>query len=224
MEYLSEDPTYLAGGLAVLAGVFLIAMRVTQQGKFLLWAGVSLSLSVLVVGVERLWVTDNERIEQVVYDLGQAVREADAPAALAEMTDDVHLIIGGNTFSGETTRALVEERVSNSRFEFLRITHLVANAGGQSRRGTAEFRVLAGGDFRDTGGLSGAGTGDSSWSLGFRETSPGVWKVNRISPLQLPGGIAFVPPGGGGSRPPQERPPAQGRPGPVPRPRAFYND
>ena len=39
MEFLSEDPTYLAGGLGLLARPFLVALRVTQQGKYLVWAG-----------------------------------------------------------------------------------------------------------------------------------------------------------------------------------------
>ena len=44
MEFLSEDPTYLAGGLTILAGIFLVALKLTQQGKFLVWAGLSLAL------------------------------------------------------------------------------------------------------------------------------------------------------------------------------------
>ena len=38
MEFLSEDATYLAGGLGLLGLVFLIALRVTQRGRFLVWA------------------------------------------------------------------------------------------------------------------------------------------------------------------------------------------
>ena len=75
MTYLSEDPTYLAGGLLLLAGAFLVALKVTQQGKYLIRAGIALGLGLVVVVVEWLWVTDNERIEQVVYDLRRAVSE-----------------------------------------------------------------------------------------------------------------------------------------------------
>ena len=35
MTYLSEDPTYLAGGLLLLAGAFLVALNITQRGKYL---------------------------------------------------------------------------------------------------------------------------------------------------------------------------------------------
>jgi hypothetical protein len=33
MEYLAEDPTYLAGGLALLAVAFLIALRATPKRR-----------------------------------------------------------------------------------------------------------------------------------------------------------------------------------------------
>ncbi len=39
MAFLSEDPTYLLSGLGVVAVTCLIALRVTQQGKFLIAAG-----------------------------------------------------------------------------------------------------------------------------------------------------------------------------------------
>ena len=38
MEFLSEDPTYLAGGLGLIAVGLLIALRVSQQGKYLIGA------------------------------------------------------------------------------------------------------------------------------------------------------------------------------------------
>ena len=36
MYYLSEDPTFLAGSLLLLAGFFVIALKTTQAGKYLL--------------------------------------------------------------------------------------------------------------------------------------------------------------------------------------------
>lgn len=69
MTYLSEDPTYLAGGLVLLAGAFFIALYSTQQGKYLIRGAVALGLALVVVVIEWLWVTDTERIEQLVYDI-----------------------------------------------------------------------------------------------------------------------------------------------------------
>src|SRR5436305_794166 len=97
MEFLSDDPTYLAGGLGLLAGVFLIALRITQQGKYLVWAAVLLALALVVVGVERVWVTNNERIEEAVYRLARAVERGDAPAVLEMLAPDVQYVVSGNT-------------------------------------------------------------------------------------------------------------------------------
>ena len=192
MELFSEDPRYLAGGLAVLAVVFLLAMKVTQQGKFLVWSLVAFGLAVLVVVVEWLWVTDNEKIEQTVYGLGLAVAASDVPGALGLLNDDVRYIRGGSSLPPSQTRALVEDLVANARFDFLKINKLVANAGGQSRRGTAEFRVLAGGSIQRGGFTYNFGSTNSAWSLGLAEKN-GVWKVSRITPVEVPRGENVLP-------------------------------
>jgi hypothetical protein len=197
MEFLSDDPTYLAGGLALLAGAFLIALKLTQQGKYLVWACAALGAALLVVVVERLWVTDNERIEQAVYGLAHAVAASDVPAVSSFLDDDVRFVYsnrgGSVSVPGPTSRAFIESQVANARFDFLRVTQLRTNAGGQSRRGTAEFRVLCSGSIERGGTLLNFGSTNSAWSLGLRETSPGVWKVNRITPVELPRGANIVP-------------------------------
>lgn len=187
MEFLSEDPTFLAGGLGLVAATFLIALRVTQQGKYLVWALSSLALMAAVLVVERVWVTDNEQVEQAVYGLGQAVANSDVEGVLDRLTPDVQLVIGGASTPGPVTRELIKYRISGTKFDFLRVTHLRTNAGGQSRRGTAEFRVLTGGSFEGAYNTLNFGSVNSTWSLGFRETSPRVWKVNRITPVSVPG-------------------------------------
>ncbi|MCA1685222.1 MAG: hypothetical protein LC745_04425 [Planctomycetia bacterium] len=193
MEFLSDDPTYLAGGLGLLGAAFLIATKVTQQGKFLVWGAVSFALALLVVGVERVWVTDNERIEETVYGLGRAVAASDAPGVLDRLTPDVRYVTGGHSLPSATTRAMIEQLVTSSKFDFLRVSHLETRAGGQSRRGQAEFRVLCSGSIQRSQNALNFGSTGSSWSLGLRETSPGVWKVNRISPVQLPGNQNVLP-------------------------------
>jgi hypothetical protein len=197
MEFLSEDPTYLAGGLALLAGAFLIALKLTQQGKFLVWASAALGAAALVVLVERVWVTDNERIEQTVYGLARAVAASDVPGTLALLDDDVRFVqnLRGGTVSVPTsvTRPFIADRVARARFDFLRVTQLRANAGGQSRRGTAEFRVVCGGSIEENGINFNFGSTNSAWSLGLREASPGVWKVNRITPIEVPRGANVLP-------------------------------
>ena len=107
MTFLSEDPTYLAGGLLLLAGAFVIALKVTQQGKYLLGAGVALALALAVVLIEWMWVTDNERIEKVVQDVRTAVLNSDAEAVLAHLTPDVSYSDSDTSRKSEATRALI---------------------------------------------------------------------------------------------------------------------
>ena len=89
MIYLSEDPTYLAGGLFLLAGLFAVALKVTQQGKYLVRAGIAVALALVVIVVEWVWVTDNERIENVVYAVRAAVLKSDVDGVLALLAPDV---------------------------------------------------------------------------------------------------------------------------------------
>jgi hypothetical protein len=188
MEFLSEDPTYVLGVLGILTVGFLIALKVTQQGKYLLYATGVFALAALLVVVERLWVTDAERIEQEVYALGKAVASSDAQGVLDRLTPDVQYVIEGRNRTGEDLKERIMYAVSNAKFDVLRISKLHARAGEQSRRGTAEFKVFSSGEFQPAYShpLHFAAT-NSSWSLGFREISPGVWKVYRISPAHLPG-------------------------------------
>jgi len=192
MEFLSEDPTYVVGGLAIVAAVFLVLLKATQQGKYLIRALVAIGLGLLVLGVERIWVTDNERIETAVYSLAKSVEKSDADGAFRQMTDDVQIVNGGTSTPSLATRVLVKSAIENAKFDFLRITKLTTSAGGQTRRGRAEFQVVAGGSVQRDHSLN-FGTVNSSWSLGFKETSPGVWKVNRITPVNVPGGHMVIP-------------------------------
>jgi hypothetical protein len=184
MTYLSDDPTVLAGGLLLLAAAFGIALKVSQQGKYLIGALIAAGLALLVVAVEWMWVTDTERIEDVVYDLREAVLDSDIDRVMVHLTPNVQFLKGDMALDGAATRGLIRDRLSEVRFEFIGIRNLQVNAGQQSRRGSAEFGVLA---------KTNLGTGNSIWSLGFQETQPGVWKVNRISPVQVPYGSLTMP-------------------------------
>jgi hypothetical protein len=186
MTYLSEDPTVLAGSLLLLAAAFGVALKVTQQGKYLICALIATGLATAVVAVEWMWVTDTERIEDVVYDLRQAVLDSDTDRVMAHLTPNVQFLKGDLARDGEAARSLIQDRLSHITFDFIGIRNLQTNAGQQSRRGSAEFGVLA---------RTNLGTGNSIWSLGFQETQPGVWKVNRISPVQIPYGALTMPSG-----------------------------
>jgi ketosteroid isomerase-like protein len=189
MTFLSEDPTYLAGGLLLLAGAFVIALKVTQQGKYLLGAGVALAMALAVVLIEWMWVTDSERIEKVVQDVRTAVLNSDAEGVLTHLTPDVSYSDSDRSRKSEATRALIRTYVSNIHLEFVRLSDLKTSVGQQTRRGTAEFRVFTRGGYRTTSNIAEGRTAVSAWSLGFQETEPGVWKIYRISPISMPDGI-----------------------------------
>lgn len=193
MTILAEDPTYLVGALGLLAGAFLVALKVTQQAKYLFWAIGVLGLVLAVVVIEQVWVTDNERIQRVVYDLRCAVLASDAEGVLAHLTPDVEYIQRHTILLGEATRSLIRANLANATFDFVHINDLQTSAGRQTRRGTAEFRVYAKGILRASLVTYNVGTANSIWSLGFQETSPGVWKVNRITPVSVPEGAITVP-------------------------------
>lgn len=196
MEYLSEDPIPLAGFFLMVAVAFLVAMRATQQGKYLVRAAIAGALAGAVVLVEWFWVTDNERIEQVVYGLRDAVANSDVEGVLGFMTPDVMYVKGDTALEGEITRAMIRDNLSRVRFDLVRVSNLQTNAGKQSRRGTATFHALFKGAMDAATATVNVGTTNSIWSLGLRETSPGVWKVDRITPVQAPGGDLYVPGGG----------------------------
>jgi hypothetical protein len=185
MSYLSEDPSFLAVGLGLLGVALLIAMHVTQQGRYLIRGLIALGLASVVLVVEHFWVTDGERIERVVYDLRDAVVAANAERVLTYLTPDVQFVQGGNTSTGEATKALIHSTLSNAHFDFVRVSHLQTEAFPQSRRGSAEFRLIASGKIQTPMAQLNFGTTNSDWSLGFTETSPQVWKVDRITPTQL---------------------------------------
>ena len=199
MEFLTEDPTYLMGGLGLLAVVFLIALKVTQQGKFLIWAGGVLGLAVLALAIDWLWVTDTERIEQVVYDLKGAVARSDANGVIAHLAPEAQFAREEMVVSGEPMRAYVRSNLEKVKFEILRITKLRATAMRQARRGTADFRIVASGTYQTPIVTYNFGATNLDWSLGFRETAPGVWKVERISLTRAPKEVP-VPPGAGPSQ------------------------
>ena len=195
MTYLSEDPTYLAGGLLLLGAAFVIALKATQQGKYLIGAATTLALAVLVVIVEWVWVTENEQIEKVVYEVRAAVLKSDADGVLAHLAPNVMYLQGDTALMSDATRELIRKNVSDVQLEFARITELRTNVGQQTRRGIAEFRVFTRGGLKSWSQVSDGMTTMTAWSFGFQETEPGVWKIYRISPVSIPSGVLALPGG-----------------------------
>jgi len=190
MSLISDDPTWLAGGLVLSALACFLAMKATQEGKYMVWGLGALAGAGLVIAVEWAWVTDDERIEAVVYDLRKAMLAGDVEGVLANMTPGVQYVQEGQSLSGDETRGLIKTSLSGSRFETLRVYALQTSAGRQTRRGKAEFKVFVQGDVQGPFGLGGSGTANTAWSLGLEEAKPKVWLVNRITPVSLPYNLA----------------------------------
>ena len=197
-----------------------IALKVTQQGKYLLSAGMALLLALLVVVVEWLWVTDNERIEQVVHDVRTAVLNSDPEGVLAHLTPDAQYAGPESSMTPEATRHLIREYVSNVHLEFLRIMQLKTSVAQQAPRNSRVSRLGAGWDDDDVKrdsewnrrdgvvlGFPGNGTGylenlpnqsdrDSKWlSTSFRrnEFFKRITNGSLFRPQGLPRGQAGAP-------------------------------
>jgi hypothetical protein len=186
MELISENPTYLVAILGVLALTFFVILKATQRGIFLIGVVAATFLSLTVLVIEHVWVTDAERIEAVIEDLRRAVAASDADGVLEHLAPDVEYVQGAESISGPATRAFIRAALSHTQFDFVRVKRLHTHAGQQSRRGTAEFQVATSGNSESQVAPLRFGTTNSSWSLGLVETSPKVWKVNRITPTSLP--------------------------------------
>ncbi len=188
VEWLSEDPWYVIGALGLVALGFLVALKITQQGKYLIRTGIALLLALAVFGIEQFWVTDAERIEAVVKDVGHAVGNADADAVLSYMTSDMELTQGPVSISGPVVRGTIHSMLDQTRFDFLTVSRIEAEAGELSGRGTATFRVHTSGS-TEFGGVTYNFSTDPSgtdWSFGLEKTGDGQWKVNRITYIRGP--------------------------------------
>jgi hypothetical protein len=194
MEFLSDDPTYLAAVLGLAALVFVVLLKMTQQGRYLIYAGVAVVLLLVLLAIERAWVTDAERIENVVYGLADAVQRSNAADAYAFLAPECRLEASADStdllvryvsrqLAGPVTLQKLEDDLPRYTFDYVKVTHLRAHAGAITRMGTADFVVHTMGmqKLPSPVGMMTPPQG-MAWSLGFREVTPGVWKVTRITP------------------------------------------
>ncbi len=221
MSYLAEDPWPLGFALILVASASLIALKVTGQGKFLFWALGSGGLAALLFVVEALWVTDAERIEQVVSDIARAASRGDVEGVMVHLSPDLSLEQEGSTIGegqakgllpklgaaaaavlgrGEAARALIRATLEEARFDFIHIGQMKVEVRPISRLGIAEFRAFGSGTIplRGTQFTFATDASGTDWAFGFEETAPGVWKVTEISAVRLPAGASLALFGGSG--------------------------
>jgi hypothetical protein len=199
MEYLAENPWPLAGALGALALGFLIALKVTQQGKYLIWAAIAAGLMLCGLAIEHFWVTDNERIEAVVYDVAAGVAAGDADRVTRNLAPEATMSLPNESFDNDPFlkaairivnqlqglplgSVLIQQQLRQFRFDYVKVADLRTHAGEHTRQGTAEFLVHAMGEQVDPHYPFATPVRGMGWSFGLRETSPGIWKVTRITP------------------------------------------
>ena len=188
MHYLLEDPTIVVGAMVVLALICLIALMATQRGKFLVWGMGFVLAAAFFLLLEQVWVTDNERIEAVVYALRDATARSDADAVLALTTPDLRLEPSIALAKGPLARAFIKTQLENAKFDYLLIRHLEVASSPQARRGSAQFEVLASGSWQHYNWAT--TPGQAIWSIGLEEMPDKTWKINRITAVKLPGPMA----------------------------------
>lgn len=191
MTLFTEDPTYLLWACGAVALACLIALKVTQQGKFLLWAGVCVLVAVLALLVDWLVVTDREKVETVVRDIASAAAAGDAARVLTHLTDDVQIGDTRRRVPGIVMRGFVQSQLEQTKFDFLSLTNMDVQVGEQTGRGTATFRAFGSGSWNQSNFATPPSGTD--WSLGVEKTPAGEWKVNRITPTRLPPGFRGGP-------------------------------
>jgi hypothetical protein len=205
LHLIAEDATPLLWTAAGVALVALVLLRLTQQGKFLVVALGALALGVLAFAIESVWVTDDERVSDVVYALARAAGRGDVDRVLSHLAPEVVLSQGpvpldetrtpklgtrpvqGELARGEAARTMIGDTLRATRFDWLAVSQMAAHANPSTGGGTASFRVIASGSIAGTSNLNFAtDAAGSDWSLGLRQTSPGVWQVSRITAVRLP--------------------------------------
>lgn len=223
MSYIVEDPWPLGFALILVASASLIALKITGQGKFLIWVLGAGGLAALLFVVEALWVTDNERIEQVVSDIARAASRGDVEGVMVHLSPNLSLEQEGSSIGedqakgllpklgarvaavlgkGEAARALIRATLEEARFDFIHIGQMQVEVRPISHLGTAEFRAFGSGTIPARGTVFTFATDASGtdWKFSFEETSPGVWKVTNIAALRLPAGASLAMFGGGRGR------------------------
>jgi hypothetical protein len=183
--FLAENPWYLAGAFGLVAVGFLIALKVTQNGRNLVRALIALGLAATVLVVEQFLVTDNERIEWQVKALIAALADSDATRMKALMDEHVIFSMRNATLGDELDLAWLTDRLKDLKFDWIHLSRLSTSAGDQTRRGSAEFKVGAAGTYT-MGGIGHNFAGNSEWSLGFRKLPDGTWKISRITAQVFP--------------------------------------
>lgn len=163
-------PIFICG---VAAFVLLLAWFTTMRGAYLLAVAGLGMLSVAIYFVERLIVTEAERVEAAIHALASTVESNDVERILPFIAED-----------NQTDRDLVRRGMKMARVEStLRITDVQVemNSGGA----TAVSRFRANGHVTGRPPYSFSRHVATRWRLTWKRDADGEWKVTRIERLDL---------------------------------------
>src|SRR5262245_44627022 len=85
-HYLGEDVWPLIGLLALIALGLGIAIVATGRGRFLIGIIALACLAVLLLVIERLWVTDKERVDGIISEMAQSAVREDSAAIVRHLS------------------------------------------------------------------------------------------------------------------------------------------
>lgn len=193
-NWFGENPLPIVFFLVAIAVGFLALLAMTQNGRHLIRAIVFLAIAGVLLLIDYAWTTDRERLAFIVADVASAVRANNIDGVKKHLTPDaVYQQPGlptGITFDSPLGKTLIREALDQVKFDFLRIRNLEISAGRRTGRGKADFNVYCAGTWNSALGGSAINfpPTNSSWSFGFRKEKDGTWKVDRITPTQLPTG------------------------------------
>jgi hypothetical protein len=189
---LAENPWPIVYVLAGIAAFFLAMLTLTQNGKHLIRAMSLLLIATLMILTDYFWTTDREKLASIVVKAAEAVKRNDVSAIRSILaTDAVYQQSGlptGVKFSDPLGNTLLREALDQIKFDMLSVRSIEVSAGKRTGRGSANFKVLCSGTWQSPIGGSAINfpPTTSSWSFGFRREKSGEWKVDRITPTELP--------------------------------------
>lgn len=138
---------------------------------------VILALIIGAVVLERVVVTDRERIEATIDAMRDAAGRADVEALLSGVSEDYYDEMLGR----EGLRALAENYFERYGRTGVRILSRAVSLRGDE--GAVEMRVFA----RAERGANGGEFGRSTWLILLQKESDGVWRIIRVEPISWEG-------------------------------------
>jgi len=193
--HFGENPWPVIFALILVAVVFLGLFALNQNGRHLFRGLGLLGLCLALLGIDWFWTTDREKIAGTITAMAQAVKRNDEAELRKHFTPSAVYVQnglpGGVGFESPLGRTLLKQALDQMRFDLLTVKSLQISAGKKTRRGKADFDVMATGTWLPPLGGSAINfpPTPTSWSMGLSKQDDGRWLVDRITPTRLPGEI-----------------------------------